>query len=160
MIAGRLRALGVSFDTLFVSPMTRAIDTARPIGDSLSMTPVVVRDLAECTPPTWRQDVMKDLGPGEADSCRAQLDRAFARFFRASPGRDSRLILVCHANVIRYLTCRALGVDTMAWLGMMLRHASITEVQVRADGTFRLAGYGDAGFQPPAKQSFNNVQRR
>jgi serine/threonine-protein phosphatase PGAM5 len=160
MVAGRLRSMGVSFDTLAVSPMTRAVDTATPIADSLGMTPVLVQELAECTPPTWREDVMAELGPGEADSCRAALDAVFARFFQATPERDSRLILVCHGNVTRYLVCRALRVDTMAWLGMMVRHASITEIQVRPDGSCRVAAYGDAGFQPPAKQSFQNIDRK
>jgi serine/threonine-protein phosphatase PGAM5 len=69
-------------------------------------------------------------------------------------------VLVCHGNVIRYLVCRALGVDTKAWGSMGIRHASITEVFVRADGAVRLVTYGDAGFQPPALQSTRNIDVR
>lgn len=160
MAAGRLKSLGVAIDSLLVSPLTRAVDTARPIADSLGVAPVVVEGLAECTPASWREDIMKTLGPGEADSCESTLDAIFARCFRASPERDSRLVLVCHGNVIRYLTCRALGVDTKAWGSMAIRHASITEVQVRPDGAVRLVTYADAGFQPPAKQTTRNIDAR
>jgi serine/threonine-protein phosphatase PGAM5 len=160
-VAARLKALPVPIDSLFVSPLTRTRETAAIIHDQglPGLAPLFVPDLEECTPPTWRQDIMATVTAGEADSCRQQLDRVFARFFRASPERDVREVLVCHGNVIRYLVCRALGVDTQAWLGMMIAHCSLTVIRIQPDGTARLVAYGDMGHLPPDKQTFANVRR-
>jgi serine/threonine-protein phosphatase PGAM5 len=159
--AARLKSLPDPIDSLFTSPLTRTRETAGIIHDQGLpwLEPILVPDLAECTPPTWRKEIMAGVTAGEADSCRQQLDRVFARFFRPSPERNVREVLVCHGNVIRYLVCRALGVDTNAWLGMMIAHCSFTEIRILPDGTPRLVSFGDMGHLPPARQTFANVPR-
>lgn len=155
MTGERLAAMGISFDTLWASPFTRARETAAIIAESLpGLAPRLAPELAECTPVTRRADIMADLAPGEADTCGAQLERAFARFFIPSAAGDRHELLVCHGNVIRWLWCRALGVDTAAWLGMAIANCSVTVIQVKPDGACKLYVYGDASHLPIELQTF------
>jgi serine/threonine-protein phosphatase PGAM5 len=115
--------------------MTRAWQSARVIGEDfpqlgLQQSPL----LGECTPATWRLDIMQSLDEGEAEACENQLDKAFAEFFKPAVNDPEHDILVFHGNAIRYLVTKVLGVDTNAWLGMSIGHASITVVQVKPDG--------------------------
>jgi serine/threonine-protein phosphatase PGAM5 len=148
-VASRLAGLPAHVDAIYSSDMTRARQTAEIIAAALpGRVPRAFHDLSECTPPTPRQDIMKNLRPGEADSCAMQMDSAFAHYFRPSPTADSVEVLVCHGNVIRYLVCRALGVDRMVWLSMGITNCSLTVIQVRPDGTMRLLSFNDVGHLP------------
>ena len=150
LAGARLAATPGHFDGLYASPMQRARDTAAIIGESFPGGHFeVVDDLAECTPPTRRTEATRDEKPGDLAACRAQLDRAFERFFKPAAGEPRTDLLVCHGNVTRYLVARALGVDTAAWLEMSVRHASITLIRVEADGRFKVIAVGDAGHIPP-----------
>jgi serine/threonine-protein phosphatase PGAM5 len=155
MTGARLAAFGVPFDTLWASPFSRARETAAIIAESLNgLTPRLAPELAECTPTTRRKDIMADLAPGEAEACVAQLERAFARFFVPSPAGDRHELLVCHGNVIRWLWCRALGVETAAWLGMAIANCSITVIQIKPDGACKLYVFGDAAHLPVELQTY------
>lgn len=160
LVGARLAGLPAGCDALYSSTMTRARETAEIIARYLpGLQPVAVRDLRECTPPAWRDDIMRRLGPGEADSCQAQIERAFARFFVPSPEADREDVLVCHGNVIRWFCCRALGVDPRAWGGMTIANCSVTVVRVLPDGGMRLVSYDDVGHIPPALQTYTGQRR-
>ena len=147
LVGARLR--GVPFDALRVSPVQRARDTAAVMSlDFPGRHFEVVDDLAECTPPTRRQDIMEREDPADLAACKAQLDRLFSRFFTPAEGSERNELMVCHGNVIRYLVTRALGVDTQGWLEMSVHNASITTIRVEADGRFKVIGVGDAGHLP------------
>ena len=136
-------------DGLRVSPMQRARDTAAAIGAEFPGRAFeVVDDLAECTPPTRRADVMAKEKPEDAAACKARLDRVFATYFRPAQGGTHTDLFVCHGNVIRYLVTRALGVDTAAWLEMSVGHASLTRIRVEPDGRFKVIAVGDVGHIP------------
>ncbi len=155
LVGGRLAGLGVRFDVLWTSPLTRARETADIVAQALpGLVPVVAPELAECTPPTWRADVARTLAPDEAAACRARLEQAFGRLCVPSRDGERHEILVCHGNVIRWLWCRALGVDPDAWLGMTIANASLTVIQARPDGTCKLYLFGDVGHLPPALLSY------
>jgi serine/threonine-protein phosphatase PGAM5 len=150
LVGARLAGMPGGFDHLYASPVQRARDTAAIIGESFPGRRFeVVDDLSECTPHTWRTDVTKDEKPEDMATCKAQLDRVFARFFHPAAGQPETDLLVCHGNVIRYLVTRALGVDTDAWLGMSVGHASITRIRVKADGGISVIAVGDVGHIPP-----------
>jgi serine/threonine-protein phosphatase PGAM5 len=87
--------------------------------------------------------------PEDLAACKAQLDRVFAKFFQPALGAERTELFVCHGNVIRYLVTRALGVDTTAWLGMSVGHASITTIRIAADGSMQVISVGDVGHLPP-----------
>lgn len=150
LVGARLAAMPGGFDGLFVSPMQRARDTAATIGEDFPGRKfVVVDDLAECTPPTRRADIMKDEKPEDLVACKAQLDRVFQQYFRPADGEARTELFVCHGNVIRYLVTRALNVDSTAWLGMSVGHASITVIRIAADGSMQVIAVGDVGHLPP-----------
>ena len=154
LVGERLAALPVTFDSLHASSMRRARETAEIVSGLLDLPVQLATDIRECTPTAWREDIRAKLDPREAAACEAQLEAAFAHYFEPSPERDSREILVCHGNVIRYLVCRALGVDTQAWGGMTIANCSITVIEVRPDGDLRLVAFDDVGHLPPDKQVY------
>ena len=154
LVAARLRGMPVIFTSLTSSTMTRARQTAGVVSQSLpglklQLTPL----LRECTPRTWRTEVTKGKTPAELDAAEAQLNGAFAKYFIPAQDADQNDILVCHGNVIRYFVTKALGVDTQAWLGFSVAHASLTIIQVNAQGGFKVLAVGDVGHIPPNLQS-------
>ena len=150
LVAARLAGLPQDFDKLYVSPVQRARDTAAAIAPELPGRKFeTIDDLAECTPPTRRAEIMAKEKPEELASCQAQLDRVFDRHFKPAAGGESTEMYVCHGNVIRYLVTRSLGVDSKAWLEMSVGHASITKIRVEADGRLKVIAVGDVGHLPP-----------
>ncbi|HET9033500.1 MAG TPA: histidine phosphatase family protein [Dokdonella sp.] len=149
LAGARLAAMPAHFDALYASPLQRARDTAAIIGENFpGRTFSVLADLEECTPPTRRTEITKDDKPEELAACKKQLDRLFDTHFIPAQGAERTEMYVCHGNVIRYLTTRALGVDTRAWLEMSVHHASITRIRVEADGRFKVINVGDSGYMP------------
>ena len=154
LVGARLRGMPVNFTALYASTMTRAKQTAAIIHESLPAIPVQdTALLRECTPRTWRADVMKNEKPADLDAAEKQLNEAFAKFFVPAKDADQHDILVCHGNVTRYFVTKALGVDPQAWLGMSVVHCSLTIIQVTPSGAFRGFAVGDAGHITPNMQS-------
>jgi serine/threonine-protein phosphatase PGAM5 len=152
----RLAGWPARIDVLRASTMTRARETAEIIAKALPGVPLLAdRELRECEPPGTHQATMPGLGHGDPDSCAARIDGDFARYFRPSPDRDSTEVLVCHGNVIRWLTCRAMGADPRLWLSMSVANCSLTIIQVRPNGTFKITGVGDRGHLPVALQTWS-----
>ncbi len=150
----RLRALPYRFDRITASPLTRARQTAELIVAELAAGELAIDpDLAECTPPTRRADIMAEEKPEDLAGCTAQLERLAARLLAPSPAGDRRELVVAHGNVIRFLVTRALAVDSTAWLGMSIGHASLTVIRVDAQGAARVVAVGDVGHLPPAFQT-------
>lgn len=150
LLGARLAGLPQPFDQMLVSPLTRAQETARVIAADLpKVERVDVPELAECMPPTRREDAVAGIPVEEQKACAAQLDKLFAEHFRPASGHDRRELLVCHGNVIRYLITKALQVDTKAWLELSVGHTSLTTIRVEADGNMRVVAAGDVGHLPP-----------
>ncbi|MDD4857598.1 MAG: histidine phosphatase family protein [Candidatus Krumholzibacteria bacterium] len=161
LVANRLRSLPVHFSVIYSSTMTRARETALVIHRELDGVDMIEsRLLAECTPPTWREDIMADCDQAELAACQEQLEEAFARFFVPASGEARHDILVCHGNVIRYFVTRVLDVDPMSWLKMSIGNCSLTVVRVNPDGTMKLLLFGDVGHVPPNLQTgLDSVER-
>ncbi len=151
----RLAAWPQRVDAVYASTMTRARETAEIIAKSLPGVPLTAdRDLRECEPPGYGRMDMAGVSAGSKDSCAARIDERLARYFRPSPERDSTEVLVCHGNVIRWLVCRAMGADPKLWLSMSPANCSVTVIQVRANGTYRITAVGDRGHLPAALQTW------
>ncbi|XP_077378229.1 serine/threonine-protein phosphatase PGAM5, mitochondrial isoform X3 [Festucalex cinctus] len=107
----RLSALGLKYDVLVHSSMTRATETAHILSKHLPGVELLSCDLLregapiEPVPPVthWKPDAVQYHEDG------ARIEAAFRRYIhRADPKQkeDSYEIIVCHANVIRYFVCR------------------------------------------------------
>jgi serine/threonine-protein phosphatase PGAM5 len=150
LVAARLRGMPIDFTSLWSSTMTRARQTALVIAEEfpdlgLHISPLI----SECTPPTWRKDVMDGETVADLAACTKRLDEAFDRFLAPSPDADRHDIVVCHGNVIRYFVTRALKVDTESWLGMSIANCGLTVITVNADGSMKLLSFSDSGHIPP-----------
>jgi serine/threonine-protein phosphatase PGAM5 len=159
LIAARLNGSGVSFDSMTSSPLRRARDTAAVMHETLSKVPLTQSPLLrECTP------TLPEAAEGEVAreraACTKQLDQAFAQFL--APAQDAKRndILVAHGNVIRYLTMKALKVDSPVWAAMSVAHASLTVIEVQPDGAARVLAVGDNGHIPMPLVSWGDANDR
>ena len=151
LVGARMAGLPNRFDAMYVSPVQRARDTAAVIaGDFPGRHFEVVDDLAECTPPTRRTEIIANEKPSDLAACKQQFDRLFAHYFKPAQGHAQSELMICHGNVIRNMVVRALGVDSKAWLEMSVGNASITKILVEADGRFKVVSVGDVGHIPPS----------
>jgi len=74
-------------------------------------------------------------------------------------GKDEKnsytTVLVCHGNVIRYLTMRALQLDPAAWLRLSVANGSMTILSVYPTGKVSLSVLGDVGHLPTDLITYN-----
>src|SRR5690348_2916981 len=104
-------------DRIVHSTMPRAGETARIIKEKLNFGKRMEScdSLCECVP-GFPKSLRKKFGYTDVRKLkqhRLQADRAFKKYFRAS-SKDAVDVLVCHGNIIRYLICKTLNVDTLA----------------------------------------------
>jgi len=160
LVGARLRGMDVHFDRMVASTMTRARQTATVIHESFpELNAEPTRLLRECTPVTWREDIMAKTPAKEAEACGAQLEKAFQKYFRPSSDRNRNEILVCHGNVIRYFVTKALKVDTHAWLQMNIYNCSLTVIQIHEDGHMKLITFNDAAHIPAELRTSPGVHK-
>ena len=155
LIGKRVAALPVKMTSLTSSTLSRAMETGDLMAALLHMPCSRDSLLSECTPPTNRADIARDHDSTETATAEIQLEQAWAKYMRPSPDGDAHDVLVCHGNVIRWMTCRALGVDTRQWATMDIGNGSLTVIVIRPDGTPRLVTFSDVGHLPVAKQTWS-----
>ncbi|XP_062565464.1 serine/threonine-protein phosphatase Pgam5, mitochondrial-like isoform X1 [Armigeres subalbatus] len=149
----RLKVLGIEFDKIVRSTMTRAQETAKIMSISLPELKMYDDSLLEEGAPVppeppvghWRPEASQFFEDG------ARIEAAFRKYFhRADPDQkqDTYTLIVCHANVIRYFVCRALQLPPEAWLRISLGHASLTWISILDDGRVTLRTLGETGHMP------------
>ena len=84
---------------------------------------------------------------GDADGARRAAE--VAALFTTPVTADRRELLVTHGNLIRWLTCRALGAPD-GWVNLTDYHCALTVLLHRPDGTARVLTYNDTGHLPAA----------
>jgi serine/threonine-protein phosphatase PGAM5 len=154
LTANRFRAMPVAIASVTSSAMTRARETAAVIQEQLTTARASASAaISECTPPA-----AFSLNEGDAilNACKQRLDAAFTQFFKPSERGDQHDVLVAHGNVIRYFVMKALGADLKLWANLSVAHASITTIEVHANGAFRIVAVGDAGHLPSTLQSWGD----
>jgi serine/threonine-protein phosphatase PGAM5 len=151
LVANRLKSLPIKMSSLISSTMTRARQTAMIINQDFAELELQQSSLIrECTPPTWREDIMEGEDPEELKNCTDNLDAAFSKYFIPSPDEEDRNdIIVCHGNVIRYFVTKVLKVETMSWLQMTTGNCGLTVVRIKPDGFMKLVSFNDMGHIPP-----------
>ncbi|TMW51022.1 hypothetical protein DOY81_003892 [Sarcophaga bullata] len=151
----RLNELGIKWNSVIVSTMTRAQETAEIILKEIAFNP---KDVKHCPyiregapippqPPVghWRPEESQFFRDG------ARIEAGFRRYFhRADPSEknDTYTLIVGHGNVIRYFVCRALQFPPEAWLRININHASITWLTIQPSGNVSIKYLGDTGFIP------------
>ncbi len=162
LVANRLKLLPVKMTSLISSTMTRARQTAMIINKSFPELELQqTRLLRECTPPTWREDVMAKNDPLEIKTCSDKLDSAFSKYFVPSPDEQDRNdIIVIHGNIIRYFVTKVLKVDTMSWLQMTTGNGGLTVVQINPDGSMKLISFNDMGHIPPNLRTVSGFESK
>jgi len=150
LVANRLKSLPVKMSSLISSTMTRARETAKIINrDFPELNLQQARLIRECTPPTWRKDLMDGEDPEELKKCTDNLDAAFSIYFIPSTDKEDRHdIIVCHGNVIRYFVTKVLKVETMSWLQMTIGNCGLTVVSIKPNGSMKLISFNDMGHIP------------
>lgn len=127
-------------DHLFVSPLTRAKDTAAPLVENWLMTPEYRPDMKEIFLGEWEglpfeqirhlwpedyerrgKDLTNFAAPGGESFLQLQ-QRTVPELERAA-GFDGTSFMVCHAGVMRVLLCYALGIPLQKLFSFMPRHA-------------------------------------
>ena len=156
LLAARLKAMPVKFTSLTSSTMTRARQTALIINQEFPELELKQNELiSECTPPTWRKDVMADTDSTELYECVENLEKAFSEYFIPSPDdKDRNDIIVCHGNVIRYFVTKILKVETMSWLQMSMTNCSLTIIRITPNGKMKLDSFSDYGHIPENMRTF------
>lgn len=156
LLTARLKSMPVEFTSLTSSTMTRARQTAIIINQGFpELEPKQNELICECTPPTWRIDVLAETDSTELTNCVENLEEAFQEFFVPSPDeKDRNDIIVCHGNVIRYFVTKVLKVDIMSWLQMSITNCSLTIIRIMPDGTIKLDTFSDYGHIPENMRTF------
>jgi serine/threonine-protein phosphatase PGAM5 len=151
LVSSRLKSLPVKITSLISSTMTRARQTAMIINHEFPELELQKDSLIrECTPPTWRKDIMADETESNLEDCASNLEAAFTKYFVPSPDDEDRNdVIVCHGNVIRYFVTKVLNVNTLAWLQMTIGNCSLTIVRIMPNGMMRLIAFNDVGHIPP-----------
>lgn len=156
LVASRLKVMPVNFTSLISSTMTRARQTAIIINQEFPQLELNQDALiSECTPPTWRKDIMANTDSAEVFECVENIEKAFQEYFIPSPDENDRNdIIVCHGNVIRYFVTKVLKVDTLSWLQMSITNCSLTIVRISPNGSMKLDAFSDYGHIPESLRTF------
>lgn len=156
---------GERFDTVYSSPLARAVETARLLGHE----PLLLADLLEIDRGAW-----EGLAP---DEIRRLYPELHARWYRdpsglAMPGGeafaelseragralallgrgDGRILAVGHKAINRVVIARALGREAKGVWGIAQPQACRTEL-VLEGGRYRVTLLGDVGHLPPELRS-------
>lgn len=165
--------------TVFHSDMTRAVETAHAIGKDVGHCVLSATSLLrEGWPgrPYSNLTPMSELLPGAGG--KAELERldaermelAFQTFFtqssassRGRSGDDggdddcedeeqfSYQVVVCHANLIRFFLCRAMGVPpTGHWGHLEINHCGVSRVDVSEHRPLKILSVNETGHLPPS----------
>ena len=158
-----------TLDRVYCSPLTRAMDTARPFADPLGHELILLDDLREmyfgdCEALTVAEimarypeaprdpSVLIDhffAWPGgeSLDEFFTRVRAAVRRIVSESP--DMRVAVVTHGAVIGALAAEISVGDPLLWRKYVPRNCSITEMLAEGDG-LSLVNYNDWSFMPEA----------
>lgn len=145
---------------IYHSSMPRAIETAGIIKRQLGYKGHFesCEHLRECVP-GFPKNLRKKFGftdEGRLIKDQAQAERAFKKYFKLQRSGDVTEVLVCHGNIIRYLICRLLQIDSLTWRQMDIQQCAISVVELRSKGFNKktLISHNDVGHIPKAKRTF------
>merc|ERR1712217_213505 len=86
--------------------------------------------------------------------CKKAKDVNKATDVKSDLPRQEFEVVVCHMNLIRYFTLRALQLPPEAWLRLGGHNGSFTHLKIRPNGNVSLVCFGDSGHMPLEEISF------
>ncbi|MEM9954790.1 MAG: histidine phosphatase family protein [Chloroflexota bacterium] len=149
----------IKIDQLHASTMVRAIETADIIAQQIGIdyqTHDSIREAIPTIPPRIASDILAmmennpDFTHDTIHQDKKRVDDAFEQFFYA-PSTDSSStheVLVCHGNLMRYLTCRALDINVDTWAKLDINHCGITIITIDDQARSRLITHNATGHLP------------
>lgn len=140
-------------NTIHSSSLRRALETAEIIAEQFPGIKIQQSKLLwECVPSIpqafAQHDHFRYLSEKDVVQWKRQAEEAFDRYFKIIRRSDKNEIIVSHANLIRYLVCRALLVQPDAWFNMCIDNCGISEIRIESDHRVRLVSYNDVGHLP------------
>jgi len=157
LLGKRLASMDQKFDSLVMSTMCRATETANLILEELPVPFKSDSILEEGLPYPTEPPIERALTTKQFVTDGTRIEAAFRKYIhRASvkQKKDSWELIVCHANVIRYFVCRIMQVGPEAWLRLSLGNCSVTWLAIHPNGTISIRVIGDIGHFPKGKISF------
>lgn len=155
VLAGK-RLAQYSITKIYSSNMPRAQETARIVNRRLKKSLEESELLCECVPGFPMKERKKHGFTDAKKLARAkkQADQAFKKFFQFSKTSQTEL-LVCHGNIIRYLICKSLGIETDTWTKFDIKQCGLCIVELDSKTKkMMVITHGDVGHIPLKLQSF------
>lgn len=135
---------------IFTSPHQQTYETAEIIAqafgdiglyenDELKQYNDVSRTFAN------REALMRAM---EENTHEQQIEQAFQRFFRPAVDADVHQAIVCHANIIIDLICRATNVNPDMWSHMLINNCAINIISIEDADNMQLVAFNDIRHLP------------
>lgn len=138
---------GYTIDAITSSTLPRAIQTATILSEALGKRFRKRRDLVEMLPTELPRKPLPAGTPPLELTTAEQLDSA-ADWLLQPAKKLRREVVVCHGNILRALTCRALDLPQSVWFDFAVHHCGVTSLTIMADGQCKLGGLNDIGHLP------------
>lgn len=161
LIGKRLRDYKI--DQIFVSTMPRALETAELILKEIDYKKKMIKTdlLRECIP-GFPLSLQKKYGLTDTKRFKKdiiQSEKAFKNFINVklnAKNTNKTVLIVCHGNIIRYLACKVLGIETLKWVKLDILQCSLSifELRNQKEEKMKLISFNDVGHIPISKQTF------
>ncbi|WP_067824614.1 histidine phosphatase family protein [Actinomadura kijaniata] len=153
LVGRRLAALPI--DTVWHSPLPRAVRSAKIIGRCLPKAAVLeapelvdhVPHVPEQAPRSWAP-FFDGYGAAEAAEAERLSSALTARFARPAE-TETHEVLVTHAYPVAWLVRDALDAPLVRWLGLNCGNTALTVIEYRDGSAPTVLLYNDMGHLPP-----------
>ncbi|KAJ3384662.1 Serine/threonine-protein phosphatase pgam5, mitochondrial [Lobulomyces angularis] len=161
LVGQRMKEMKFTFNKVWVSTMVRASETAKIIESCFSEPlPIEHSDLIREVCPADPVPPLEGYDPAESELFQETIcaEAGFRQIFHRPDVKDPAVsyeMVVCHGNLIRYWTLRALQLDPQGWLRIGVHNCSVTWITIAEDGKVSIKTLGDFGHLPKEFQTFN-----
>jgi probable phosphoglycerate mutase len=172
LLALRLKPL--EFEALYSSPLSRALETARIIGEALRYEPVVDYRLAELNYGAWEGRTFEEIRRATPDAYRAwdadpanlappEGESGVHLIARVTPfladvaqrHPQGNAVVVCHKTVCRLLACHIMGVPLDQYRRRITMDNAALNIFETVEGKWRVVALNDTSHlaAPPGEQA-------